>query len=176
MICANLTKVWHICGSNLRQLLYYEPLLSGRMEIKMKIKKSIMVMLAISAVTINTMNVAAFSTGKNSKDFTKNGIEGTVSVVADVNADKGSVGYRYIGSMRYGKKASLKVSVTGYYFNDRGYLCRYYDVGNADNKKNVTTSYSYISGCSSAVCDSNYKCSADAYVNGTRVQTVYYPN
>ena len=141
----------------------------------MKLKKTIATLLALSLVVVNTMSASAFSAGNKERSFTHDGKSGTVNVTADVASSYGVTGYRYIGEMSYGKKANLKVNVVGYYYNDRGVLCVYSDEGIAYNAKNVSTSYSYISRCSSAVCDKNHKCNASAFINGVQVKTVYFP-
>lgn len=142
----------------------------------MKKKRTIIALsLAMLMMIFNTMNAYAnFSTGSKTKNFTHNSTAGNVNVLADVGNASGITGYKYKGTTYFGKKATLKNYVSGYYYDSNGYLCKYSDE-NTEYNTTVVSSGGWLSGSYVGECTADRKCCSKAYVNGSQKATVYHP-
>ena len=148
------------------------------MKLKQYIRKmtALVMTLAISGSLILSSNVSYpasnFLVGMNTKKVLVDNREAVISVHAYVY-DSGRQ-ETVDGKLEYPVHRKLYIKEFGYYYNNSGIVCSYWDEKTSASATSISKIIS-LSDRGSAVCNSTYKCYSQGTVGSTSIGKVYFP-
>ena len=132
--------------------------------------------LAISGSLLLSSNVSYaasnFQVGINTKKVRVENRDAVISVHANVH-DSGRQ-ETVDGNLEYPVNRTLYIKEFGYYYNNSGIVCSYWDEKTSPNVTSISKIIS-LSDRGKAVCNSTYKCYSQGTVGSTSIGKVYFP-